>query len=158
MRAPALMGNGGLPPITALSGNKGELAHNWRKTGANWRSKGASAPVVFPPLKGGNNHNWRSPPVRLQNWRKGIAAWGEPERVLTGTERKIAEGIEYLPSRTAGKACEVCGSTQSVHEHHWAPFHLFGAEAAKWPTSFLCQPCHSRWHSVVTPRMGKRNA
>lgn len=42
--------------------------NNWSKTGANWSSKGASAPVVFPPLKGGNNHNWSSAPVRLQNW------------------------------------------------------------------------------------------
>lgn len=82
--------------------------------------------------------------------------WGEPERVLTRTERKRAEGIEYQPSRTAGKACEVCGSTSSIHEHHWAPFHLFGDEAGKWPTSFLCQSCHARWHSVVTPGMGKR--
>lgn len=84
--------------------------------------------------------------------------WGEPERVSTRTERKRAEGVEYQVSRTAGKACEVCGSTSSIHEHHWAPFHLFGDEAGKWPTSFLCQSCHARWHSVVTPGMGKRKA
>jgi len=45
-----------------------QLEQNWSKTGADWSSKGASAPVVFPPLKGGNNHNWSSAPVRLQNW------------------------------------------------------------------------------------------
>ena len=82
--------------------------------------------------------------------------WGEPERVLTNTERKMADGVEYEPSRTAGRACEVCGSKVGIHLHHWAPLHLFGNEAHKWPTSFLCQPCHSRWHSTVTPRMGKR--
>lgn len=68
MRAPALIGNGGNLRITGYSGNCDQLAQNWRRTGADWRSKGASAPVVFPPLKGGNNHNWRSAPVRLQNW------------------------------------------------------------------------------------------
>jgi hypothetical protein len=91
-----------------------------------------------------------------------LAAWrsqhGEPQRVLTRTERKIAEGKPYMASATAGKFCEVCGSEKALHVHHWAPVHLFGAEAAKWPTSILCQPCHSHWHSRVTPRMGRRNA
>jgi hypothetical protein len=41
---------------------------NWSRTGADWSSKGASAPVVYTPLKGGYNHNWSSAPVRLQNW------------------------------------------------------------------------------------------
>lgn len=93
--------------------------------------------------------------VEVQAYRE---KWGEPERVQTSTERKIANGDKYQPSRTAGKTCEVCGSAAGIHEHHWAPFYLFGKEAAKWPTSFLCQPCHLRWHSMVTPRMGNHHA
>lgn len=84
--------------------------------------------------------------------------WGEPERVLTTTEQKIADGRDYHVSRTAGQSCEVCGSSTDIHVHHWAPVHLFGPEAGKWPTSFLCQPCHSKWHRVVTPGMGRKNA
>lgn len=98
---------------------------------------------------------WQATKAELEAYRD---KWGEPDEVLTVTQQKIADGKQYAPSKTAGKACEVCGSTDSIHEHHWAPFHLFGPEAAKWPTSFLCQPCHSKWHSIVTPRMGKRNA
>lgn len=53
------------------------------------------------------------------------------------------------------KPCEVCGSTGTTERHHWAPRHLFGEEAYRWPTSYLCQRCHVRWHQTVTPNMGK---
>jgi hypothetical protein len=49
--------------------------------------------------------------------------------------------------------CDHCGSRRHLQIHHWAPYALFGAEANEWPTSWLCQPCHSRWHSTVTPNM-----
>jgi len=47
--------------------------------------------------------------------------------------------------------CELCG-TAPAQLHHWAPRALFGyLEADQWPQSWLCQPCHSYWHRVVTP-------
>ncbi len=49
-------------------------------------------------------------------------------------------------------SCEVCGR-YGAQAHHWAPRHLFDAEADKWPTGFLCQTCHERWHAQVTPNM-----
>lgn len=42
------------------------------------------------------------------------------------------------------KKCEVCGELGS-QLHHWAPQAIF-EDSARWPTSYLCQPCHSRWH------------
>jgi 5-methylcytosine-specific restriction endonuclease McrA len=48
--------------------------------------------------------------------------------------------------------CEVCGAT-GTELHHWAPIHIFGAEAWLWPTAYLCQKCHNRWHRLVTPNM-----
>ena len=54
--------------------------------------------------------------------------------------------------------CEVCGA-EGGENHHWAPFHLFGDEAEKWPQSFLCPACHKRWHDLVTPNSnGTRKA
>lgn len=61
---------------------------------------------------------------------------------------------DYIPP----PPCERCGSTGGTELHHWAPSYLFGAEAHQWPTSWLCRPCHMRWHSVVTPRMSQRKA
>jgi DNA-directed RNA polymerase subunit M/transcription elongation factor TFIIS len=52
------------------------------------------------------------------------------------------------------RRCEVCGGS-NAQQHHWAPWHLFGDEAQEWPTSYLCQPCHTRWHQIVTPDMGQ---
>lgn len=74
--------------------------------------------------------------------------------VETKTGRKEREGRLRLGQRQADKPCEVCGSTGQTELHHWAPFHLFGDEADKWPTSLLCRPCHVRWHQTVTPNMG----
>lgn len=54
--------------------------------------------------------------------------------------------------------CQRCGG-HPVHEHHWAPVHLFGwDEANQWPTGYLCQPCHTEWHRLVTPNMHKARA
>lgn len=50
-------------------------------------------------------------------------------------------------------ACEACWRIALVQEHHWAPRHLFGAEADFWPTALLCDICHKRWHDIVTPTM-----
>lgn len=84
---------------------------------------------------------------------------GALTEVLTKTGAKVLRGeVPAEIERRAMPPCEVCGSTEKIEEHHWAPFHLFGLEYDKWPTSFLCQPCHVRWHQIVTPNMGKPHA
>src|SRR5579885_519981 len=63
-------------------------------------------------------------------------------------------GLESLDieATTPLPACAVCG-VRGAERHHWAPSALFGNESERWPTSFLCQRCHSRWHQKVTPRI-----
>ena len=53
------------------------------------------------------------------------------------------------------RQCVVCGAI-GAELHHFAPFHLFGSDSGRWPTAYLCVPCHVRWHQLVTPHMGKR--
>ena len=56
--------------------------------------------------------------------------------------------IRTLPIVNAAELspCERCGSP-GVELHHWAPRHIFGEnEADRWPTSYLCIPCHTEWH------------
>lgn len=76
---------------------------------------------------------------------------GKPGKFL----RKPAN-IESLPVvndyRDLVQKCEVCGAA-GVELHHWAPVHIFGDDAYRWPTAFLCVKCHSKWHSLVTPNM-----
>lgn len=83
-------------------------------------------------------------------------AYGEISRVYTATERRAQAGQTIAPREKHGKPCEVCKSTENVEVHHWAPAHLFGPECIKWPVGFLCRPCHTKWHQLVTPDMGKR--
>ena len=57
-------------------------------------------------------------------------------------EREKAKQLADLQVET----CEVCGAF-GAQRHHWAPKAIFGEEESeKWPTGYLCQPCHSRWH------------
>jgi len=49
------------------------------------------------------------------------------------------------------KSCEVCGDA-GAELHHYAPQYLFD-DADKWPTGYLCIPCHIKWHKLVTPNM-----
>lgn len=53
------------------------------------------------------------------------------------------------------EVCVVCGSL-GVELHHFAPRHLFGADADKWPTAYLCRTHHKQWHDIVTPNMCKK--
>lgn len=46
-------------------------------------------------------------------------------------------------------ACEVCGSQTGTQLHHFAPRHIFGAEAERWPKAYLCQTCHDHWHAAM---------
>jgi hypothetical protein len=50
-------------------------------------------------------------------------------------------------SRVAPPPCERCGAA-TVELHHWAPGALF-VDAWLWPTSYLCRPCHRRWHDTM---------
>lgn len=62
-------------------------------------------------------------------------------------------GPGWLVRLILDAVCGRCGATAgTLHRHHWAPRALF-VDADDWPTSTLCPPCHSRWHSTVTPGM-----
>ena len=53
--------------------------------------------------------------------------------------------------------CDRCGENAFLQRHHWAPRALFGwDEAETWPTSDLCQNCHSTWHRIVTPNIRRK--
>src|SRR5690242_11858531 len=71
--------------------------------------------------------------------------------------KKTVEALNLNPSEIdpvePRPQCAVC-KADGAQEHHWAPWFLFGQEADQWPRSYLCQVCHDRWHSVVTPRRG----
>jgi predicted RNA-binding Zn-ribbon protein involved in translation (DUF1610 family) len=70
-----------------------------------------------------------------------------------------ALGIEpaEVQPRFPRHKCEVCGAS-GAQNHHWAPFFLFGEDAHRWPTSYLCPSCHARWHELVTPQMAASDA
>lgn len=48
--------------------------------------------------------------------------------------------------------CKVCG-VRGTELHHWLPQHL-SDEANKWPTDYLCRPCHLFWHSIILQHRG----
>lgn len=52
--------------------------------------------------------------------------------------------------------CERCGSS-GTELHHWAPRALFD-DCELWPKSYLCRPCHRRWHTTATPGLVKESA
>jgi hypothetical protein len=72
---------------------------------------------------------------------------GELVRVKTRTQ-------EHYEKQNIVIECQVCG-TNGAELHHWAPRYLF-EDAENWPKSYLCVPCHKRWHNVVTPDMSTR--
>jgi hypothetical protein len=47
-------------------------------------------------------------------------------------------------------ACPVCGEAGATEVHHLAPFEFFGEEAHRWPTIRICNPCHMRWHRLMS--------
>jgi uncharacterized protein YlaI len=85
----------------------------------------------------------------------GLTSRRALKRVYTVTERRLAAGDLDASKFDHNHPCEVCGSTGDTQVHHWAPAHLFGEESGLWPTGYLCQACHTRWHQLVTPNMGK---
>jgi hypothetical protein len=61
-----------------------------------------------------------------------------------------AKRFPLAKDRVTGDACERCGATEGVEEHHWAPKAVFGwSEAEKWPVALLCRSCHRRWHQMM---------
>ena len=59
---------------------------------------------------------------------------------------------DFIEPRNTRHPCSVCGNL-GAENHHWAPVGIFGDEADKWPTDYLCKTCHDRWHSMVTPSL-----
>jgi hypothetical protein len=82
------------------------------------------------------------------------------KRTQRFAKRKAVEtsGIEVhrMHPMTLPYVCEVCDS-EGAERHHWAPEHLFESDSEKWPTSYLCPPCHKKWHDIVTPNMVRHN-
>lgn len=96
-----------------------------------------------------SNGQWR-----VGQWCPDCARFQPPQFLRL----KDVPGWESLPLAysllgTKDRECDACGEVTSVQEHHWAPRHLFGDECESWPKGWLCQPCHTRWHQVVTPNM-----
>jgi hypothetical protein len=86
------------------------------------------------------------------------SACGTRTRHFVPKRAVAAVGIEPEDIEPTGlrHTCEVCGA-EGAESHHWAPSFIFGDEADRWPRSFLCVPCHVRWHSLVTPQMGSNS-
>lgn len=67
---------------------------------------------------------------------------------------KLAGSPDSLPLmydyRTTAEPCVVCGSTAGTEYHHFAPRHIFGDDADKWPGAYLCRICHMLWHKTMT--------
>ena len=96
--------------------------------------------------------------ARRSKAERYAARVGELEKIQTVTQLLIAEGKIDLSKDNRMQPCEVCGAVGTTECHHWAPKHLFGAEAYKWPTANLCRECHIKWHKIVTPSMGNLSA
>lgn len=81
----------------------------------------------------------------------GVACWLPHQPI-----KDFGIDIETIPINRDDRreVCAVCGQL-GAQEHHWAPWHLFGDEADKWPKSYLCQKHHTEWHRTVTPEMSK---
>lgn len=83
--------------------------------------------------------------------KKNIAK--EYERLNGKLKYVETNTAKYIKQKSILIECEVCGKGEA-ERHHWAPRHLFGDKADRWPTSMLCRSCHQRWHNIVTPNMG----
>lgn len=73
-------------------------------------------------------------------------------------QRKIGElkkiELSHIKYNPRGFPCVVDGCDKTESEwHHFAPYHLFGVDADKWPAGYLCKQHHQQWHRLVTPSM-----
>ena len=72
-----------------------------------------------------------------------------PHNALSQHEREWARVIRQNEPRSQQQArCERCGEMGAVELHHWAPRALF-EDCHRWPTAWLCQGCHARWHQIM---------
>ena len=62
----------------------------------------------------------------------------------------IAKGVKERD----GNRCRVCNSKENLDAHHRA-YRGDPWEAPLGDIITLCRDCHSKWHSRVTPNMGK---
>jgi hypothetical protein len=70
-------------------------------------------------------------------------------RSLPEPWRELATIIQ-INERIPTPPCERCGSDDDTQYHHMAPRELF-PDAEEWPGVYLCQPCHTRYHQIMTP-------
>ena len=75
---------------------------------------------------------------------KGPGTW-IPKRSIINPD-KVEINNDY---RTDTDRCAVIGCNEPAQDHHWAPRHIFGAEAENWPRSYLCLKHHDLWHRLV---------
>ena len=95
----------------------------------------------------------RNPP---QSTMKSFAPLGD---FFAHEVARMREWLDVAPPEAmTHKPCARCGVVGPTESHHWAPRHLFGADADSWPMSDLCGPCHKRWHEVVTPKMSHQRS
>lgn len=59
------------------------------------------------------------------------------------------DSLPVLADNRKATACAHCGSPDDIELHHFAPKHLFD-DADRWPTAYLCRPCHQEWHRVTS--------
>jgi hypothetical protein len=71
-----------------------------------------------------------------------------PKTVVENYAKQIGVTVTYQLIDEDLPCCEVCNKP-GAEWHHWAPWYLFGNEAERWPKSWLCQSCHTRWHQVI---------
>lgn len=60
------------------------------------------------------------------------------------------ETFEVLAGELRYRLCVRCRTTVPCDGHHIAPRALF-PDADEWPILPLCDTCHRRWHTIMTP-------
>ena len=98
--------------------------------------------------------------VKVRSWCFKCQRSPTPRQPFVSV-RSLAPGVVDSLPQWPGEGsndgpCAACGAVGPREVHHWAPRHLFGADADKWPTADLCGACHRRWHDLVTPAMSRR--
>jgi hypothetical protein len=78
------------------------------------------------------------------------------DRAWLGKDHPALRGIDLAALPTIGarvyRKCQgLCAQLAHCELHHLAPRAFFGDECDRWPTAWLCRPCHDRWHTLVTP-------
>jgi hypothetical protein len=88
---------------------------------------------------------WRCDDCRIN--LLGSGHW-VPHEYLTDRDVDISRLEVIQDHRRRTPPCRVCGE-RGAELDHWAPRHLFGADADLWPTDYLCKRGHQPWHQRV---------